>query len=274
MINRYSKRTLGLEFGLILTAVVYLIPILALLNVALKERRNTSSALAISGNYTFANFGFAWTQGQLGIALVNSLAIAVVSVALMVVIGAMAAYPIARVGRNWSRPLYYFFLAGLVIPGQLALLPLFQTMAAIQLTGTIWSVIVLGIGGGMPFTIFLCTTFIRELPRDYEEAALLDGCTPFKAFWLVVVPLIRPALGTVAVLNGLALWNAFLIPLIYLSGSGHETIPVRINLFFGEFSANWPVIFAALAIGSVPILIAYFALQKAFIEAFASAVRV
>jgi len=274
MIDRYRTQTLVLEIALIASAVLYLIPVFGLLNVAFKDRRNTTSALTIGGQYTLGNFRDAWVQGRLGPALLSSVVITLAVVGLIVVIGAMASYPIARATGHWPRWLFYFFAAGLIIPGQLALLPLFQTMAQLGLTGTIWGVILNGVGGGMPFTIFLCTTFIRQLPRDYEEAALLDGCTPFGAFWRIVVPLIVPVLATVGALSAVAMWNSFLIPLLYLTGSDFETVPVRINLFFGEYASNWPAIFAALAISSIPVMAAYFALQKQLVRGFSGSVKV
>jgi raffinose/stachyose/melibiose transport system permease protein len=273
LIGQIRTRTLLLEVVLIALALAYLIPVFGLINVAFKDPRNLSGALAISGAYTTGNFRFAWTEGQLGTALVSTLWISAVTVVLIVLIGAMASYPLARVTARWPRWLFYFFSAGLIIPGQLALLPLFQTMSQIGLTGTPWSVILIGVGGGMPFTVFLCTTFIRELPRDYEEAAVLDGCSAFTCFWRVVVPLIFPVIATVGALNAVAMWNSFLIPLLYLTGSGFETAPLRINLFVGEYGSNWPVIFAALAMSSVPVIAIYMVFQKQLVEGFSGGIK-
>ncbi|MGX5681633.1 carbohydrate ABC transporter permease [Schumannella luteola] len=273
MIGRYTWRTGILEAVLILAAAISVAPLVALVNVAFKDPRNISSAFLVSGEYTLDNFVTAWVDGRLGPALINSAVITISSVALILVIGTLAAYPLARVGQRWSRIAFYGFLLGLVIPGQLGLLPLYKTMASLGLVGSIPGVVLLFVGGSLPFTVFILTAFLRESPIDYEEAALIDGCGPVRMLVHIVIPLLRPALGTVAILNALAVWNNFFLPLLYLSGSGQETAPVRINTFVGQFSTNWPVIFAGLTITSIPILTLYFLLQRHIIKGFAGGIK-
>lgn len=270
---RYTQRHRALEVLLAVVALVWALPILGLVNVALKDRRNFSGAFEVNGEYTLANFVVAWGDGELGVALLSSAVITLVSVVLILAAGSLAAYPLARVGRRWSRLTFYLFLAGLVIPGQLGLLPLYQDMKALGLTGTLPGVILIFAAGGMPFTIFVLTTFIRELSPEYEEAAVVDGGTPLQVFRHIVVPMLRPALGTVAILNGLAVWNNFFIALLYLSGTAFETAPIRINRFVGELTSNWPAIFAALIIASVPILLVFFRMQRSIIEGFAGGLK-
>ncbi|WP_285725633.1 carbohydrate ABC transporter permease [Psychromicrobium xiongbiense] len=273
MINRYTWRTLTLEAALAIAALITMIPIIGLVNVSFKDQRNNSEALVIAGNYTLENYATAWREGFLGAAIANTVFITTVSVAVIVLIGAFTAYPIARIGQRWSRWVFYLFLLGLVIPAQLGLLPLYRAVSGLGLVGTPWSVILLAIGGGMPFTVFIFTTFLRESAREYEEAALIDGCGPVLTFVHIVFPLLRPAIGTVAILNALAIWNDFFVPLLYLSGSGQETVQVRIHSFVGQYTANYPVIFAALTLTSIPILLAYLFLQKNIIQGFAGGVK-
>lgn len=273
MINRYTRGTFVLEVLLWIAAIVSLIPLLALLNVSLKAKGNPSAAFEIAGEYTLANFPAAWEQGRLGAALFNSAFIAIVSVIFILLFAAMASFPLARLGSRLSRATFYTFLLGLVIPGQLGVLPLYANMRDIDLVGTPWSLILISIGGGMPFAIFILTTFLRESPRDYEEAAAIDGCSPLRSFFAIVLPLMRPALGTVAILNIIGIWNNFFLALLFLTGSGFETVPVRINGFVREFSADWPLVFASLLISSVPLLAAYFALQRHIIKGFAGGLK-
>lgn len=273
MINRYTWRTVTLEVALIVAAVITMLPIVSLINVSFKEQRNNSGGLEFAGGYTLDNYVVAWVDGFLGAALGNTLFITIVSVVCIVLVGSFTAYPISRIGTRWSRWAFYGFLLGLVIPAQLALLPLFKTVSGLGLVGSPWSVIILYIGGGMPFTVFIFTTFLREAPREYEEAALIDGCGPFLTFVHIVFPLLRPAIGTVAILNALAIWNDFFVPLLYLSGSGQETVQVRIHSFVSQYTANFPVIFAALTVTSIPILIAYLILQKNIIQGFSGGVK-
>jgi raffinose/stachyose/melibiose transport system permease protein len=271
--NRYTWRTFTLETTLAIFALVMMLPILGLLNVSLKDKRNNSGALEFTGEYTLSNYSTAWVDGFLGAALMNTIFITVVSVVFIVLIGAITSYPLARIGSRWPRWAFYGFMLGLVIPAQLGLLPLYRALSGLGLVGSTWSVILIAIGGGMPFTVFIFTTFLRESAREYEEAALIDGCGPFLTFVHIVFPLLRPAIGTVAILNALAIWNDFFVPLLYLSGSGQETVQVRIHSFVGQYTANYPVIFAALVVTSIPILLAYLLLQKNIIQGFAGGVK-
>lgn len=271
--GRYTWRTGAVETMLIATALLFLVPVIGLFNVAFKTVGNTSTALEFEGPYTLDNFVVAWTRGRLGSALINSTLITVISVGLVVLCGALAAYFVARRAGRMPRALFYTFLLGIVLPAQLGMIPLYGTMIELGLAGTIWSVIILNIGSNLPFAIFLITTFLRELPPDYEEAAVIDGAGPTGAFFLVVMPLLRPVLGTVAILTAISVWNSFFLPLLYLAGSGFETVPVRLYGFVGQYSSDWPVIFAGLIITVLPILVTFFFLQRAVMTGFSGGVK-
>lgn len=270
---RYTWRTGILEAIMILVGLLFLFPIYVLVALALKPVGDQSATLAFPLQPTFQNFVDAWEQGGLGGALLNSLIVTVATVGLTVIFAATAAYPLSRVGARWSKLTYYAFLAGLLLPAQLTLLPLYQTIRDIGLLGTLAGVILVGVGGGMPFAIFLYAGFMRALPSDYEEAASLDGAHPFRAFWSVVFPLVRPITGTVIILTSVSTWNDFLTPLLYLSGSGQPTITVAIYSFVGQFGAQWNLIFAGIIISILPILIAYFFMQKYIVQGFAGGLK-
>lgn len=273
MINRYTTRTLFLEVGLWVLAGLTIAPLLALVNVSFKAAHNPSGAFEIAGSYTLENYARAWQEAKMGAAAANSVTVAVVSVVIILTICALAAYPLARIGSRWSRGTFYLFILGLVIPAQLGLLPLLISIRDLGLYGTLPGVILANVGGCIPFSIFLTTTFLRDVPVDYEEAAALDGCGPLRTFWHVVVPLLRPALGTAAILALIPIWNNFLMPLLLLAGTGNETLPVRISGFARAYFADWSVVFAALVISAAPILVGYFALQKFVIQGFAGGLK-
>lgn len=125
----------------------------------------------------------------------------------------------------------------------------------------------------MPFTVFLYCAFLRDLPRDYEEAATIDGAGSLRMFWTVVFPLARPVTGTVAILTALGVWNDFLNPLLYLTGGNTRTAPLSVYTFVGEYSANWPLVFSALITSVIPILVAYFLMQRFIMRGFASGLK-
>lgn len=273
MHGRYTWRTLVRETALILAAVLFAIPLIGLVNVSLKPQNLGGDPLAFAWPPTFDNYVQAWTEAKLGPALINSTVVTVVSVLLIVAVSSLASYTLARVTRAWSRWTFYLVIGGLLVPGQLALLPLYATMRDLGLIGSLWAVILINVGTAMPFSIFLYTTFIRELPLDYEEAALLDGCGPIRSFVNVVFPLLRPVTGTVVILNVVGIWNEFFVPLLYLSGSGNATTTIAIYGFVSQYVTVWPLIFAGLVITVIPILVVYFSLQKYVIKGFAGGLK-
>lgn len=272
--NRYTWRTGLLEIVMILVTLLFAAPLWMLLSTAFRSAPQIAKSpfgLPDFGNWS--NFQTAWMTGGLGHAFVNSLIITGVSVVLLVVLGASASYYFARsVGRSGNR-WYLFVLTGVMIPGQLGILPLYRTFAQLSLTGSLFSVIAVSVGVHLPLTVLLYTGFMRQLPADYEEAARLDGATPWQAFVRVVAPLMLPVTGTVVILTTVAIWNEFFTPLIYLSGTQNVTVPVQIFSFVGEFTANWGAIFAGLLLASLPLLILFFLLQRYVIRGFAGGLR-
>jgi raffinose/stachyose/melibiose transport system permease protein len=133
--------------------------------------------------------------------------------------------------------------------------------------------VIIYIGAGMPFNVFLYTIFMRSVPRDYEEAAVLDGCGPLRMFWHVVFPLMRPVTGTVVILATINVYNDFFAPLLYLSGSGVSTVPLALRDFSSQYFTDWGAIFAALVISITPVLVFYLLLQKHIIRGFAGGLK-
>ena len=271
--KRYSAGTGALEGVMILIALAFLFPIYILVNLSLRPVTDLSSPLAPTHDVTFDNFAQAWVQAGIGGAIVNSAIVTISSVLLIVVFSSLAAYGIVRATAKWSPIAFYGFMVGLLVPFQLGLVPLYTTMKNIGLLGTLLPLVIIYVGMRMPFSIFLYAQFMRQVPIDYEEAAALDGAGPLRSFVRVVFPMVRPATGTVIILNGLFAWNDFLTPLLYLSGTGNATIPVTIYNFVGEYVTQWPLVFAALIMGAIPVLIAFFFIQRSLLQGLASGVK-
>ena len=269
MIGRISR-----EVIMIAVALAFAFPVYVFVTISLKAPRDVARApLAPPTSLHLENYRKAWTEGALGQAMMNSVVVTVISVALLVLLGSAAAYVLARRLSRLSLGLYLLFLLGLMVPLQLGMVPLYQLMQNANLLGTYTSLIIFHVGHQMPFTIFLYAGFIRALPREYEEAAQVDSATPFQAFRQIVFPLLRPITGTVVILTGISVWNDFLVPLLYVGGSAQRTLPVAIFSFRGEFTTEWGVIFAGMVLAIVPILVIYCLLQKYIIHGFASGLR-
>jgi raffinose/stachyose/melibiose transport system permease protein len=266
-----SVATHTLSYG---TTLLFLLPVYILINLAIRPADDLTPALIPSSRATLDNFVNAWTQSSLPAAIVTSIIVTSVSCVCVVVLATMAAYPLARSTSRLSNRTFFVFLIGLLLPFQLALLPLYMQMRDIGLLGSIWSLVIIYTGAQMPFSIFLITTFLRSsVPLDFEEAARIDGCGNLRVWWHVVVPMLRPVLGTCIILNGVGIWNDFFAPLIYLAGSNQKTIPMAIFEFVGQYTSNWPLIFAGLIISMIPILALYLIFQRYVIQGFAGGLK-
>jgi raffinose/stachyose/melibiose transport system permease protein len=272
-VNRYRWRTFGLELVMVAVAVVVGFPVYVLVNLAVRAPSDTSSPIRPTTTPTLENFTRAWQQGHLGGALLNSVLVTAGSVLVVLAVSSLAAYPLARGTARWSRGLFLLIMLGLILPFQLAALPLYQTMRDLGLLGSVWALILFYSGLQVPFTTFLYLGFLRALPRDFEDAALIDGARPLEVFRYVLFPMLKPITVTALVLNAVFVWNDFFTPLLYLSGSTQQTLPVAVAGFVGQFVSNWPLIFAALVISVLPILAVYFALQRSIINGFAGGLR-
>jgi len=272
-VSRYTWRTLGLEAVMIAVAAVFAFPFFILLNLSLRPQYQLVDPLAIHGGFTLVNYRAAWREAALGRAIFDSAVVTVFSVLIIVVVSSLASYPLARSTARWSKWLFALFMLGLLLPFQLALLPLYTTIRDLHLLGTLWSLVLFYSGLQIPFSVFLYTAFLRAMPREYEEAAFIDGSSPIQAFRGVVFPLLRPITGTVVILNAIFIWNDFLTPLLYLSGSSRQTIPVAIFTFVGQYTSNWQLVFAGLFVGIAPILLVYFAMQRHIIRGFAGGLK-
>ena len=272
--RRFTLRRMGAELGMVVLALAFIFPFYVFFTVSMKTGAEVAAdPLGLPSGLHLENYSTAWDRGDLGTAYQSSIVVAVLSVGLLVLLGSMAAYTLARRLSRLSTGLYLLFLLGLMIPLQLGMVPLYQLMNDADLLGTWTAVILFEAGHQLPFTVFLYAGFIRVLPVEYEEAARIDGAGPLTTFRRIVFPLLRPITASVVILTGITTWNDFLTPLLYVGGSSQETLPVAIYSFRGEFATDWGVLFAGMAIAIIPLLIVYFLLQRWFMVGFASGVK-
>ena len=271
---RYGRQTFALELGMIFVALLFLFPVYVLVSLSFKSTPEISSGgLGLPSGLETANYSQAWQVAHLGAALVNSAIITSVSLVVLVAVGSTAAYYLARKHSRLSYGMYIVFLLGIILPFQLALVPLYRMVKDAGLLGTYSSMVIFYTGLQAPFTIFLYTGFLRALPREYGEAALVDGATHWQSFRRVTFPLLRPITGTVIILNAVFIWNDFLTPLIYLGGSPNETIPVVVYQFVGQYVSNWGYIFAAVVLATLPMLLLFLLLQRFVIKGFSTGLK-
>ena len=271
--TRYTWRTGALETAMIVIGVVFAIPFFIIVNVAFQNPDRPQSAMTPSVPPDFSSLSVAWVNGGLGAALLNSILVTAVSSVIVIAVSAFASYYLARSISALSRGVSIAFVGGLMLPLQLATLPLYVIVKNLGLIGSLWGLVLVYSALFLPFSIFLFTLFLRSVPMEFEESAQLDGCGPITAFWYVVFPLLRPVTITVLILNGIGMYNDFFTPLLYLSGSGQQTVTVAITSFVGVYVTQWPVVFSGMLLASIPVLAAFILAQKQIIGGFAGGLK-
>ncbi|MBV9327124.1 MAG: carbohydrate ABC transporter permease [Chloroflexi bacterium] len=277
-LNRYSHATLVRELCLVVAAVIWWVPFYVLLTVMLKPGSEATKApFTPPTELELSNFSKAW-QGSggvgLGAAVLNSAIITAGSVLALIAVGSISAYVIARQGPRLGTVLYLAFVVGILLPAQLGIVPIYVALRQVGLLGTHAGAILLYTGLLLPLTVFLYTGFIRAVPRDYEEAAFIDGASRWQAFTRILFPLLSTVTGTVAVLTALIVWNDFFTQLVFFGGGGNNsTLPVAIYSFVGEYESQWNVVFAAVAIALVPVLVLYFVAQRNLVRGFTGGIK-
>jgi raffinose/stachyose/melibiose transport system permease protein len=200
-------------------------------------------------------------------AIGNSFILTAGSILFMILLIPMAAYAIERTNKKWTYVVYVYFLAGMMIPFQAYMIPLFKEL---KMYGSLTGPILIYIAGSVGFGVLLYTSFLKGIPREIEESAEIDGCTKVGIFWRIVFPLLGPCTASMVVLQGLGIWNDFLMPMLVLPSGKPKTMVVEIFYYIGEFSSRWDMIFAGTAMSVVPILIVFLLLQKYFVKGVAA----
>lgn len=275
---RYTKLTALREVAVWIVTLIGLLPFYFLISTSLKSSQEalTSNPMAPPASLDFSAFVEVLTstgRNSIPLSILNSVIITAGSIAGLVLFGSVAAYVITRRTRAWTNITFYLVLIAIVLPAQLGTVPLYIGARTVGLTGNAVGMILLWIGILLPLAIFLYSSFFRGLTTEYEEAAVIDGASPTQAFFRVVLPLMSPATGTVAILTGLIVWNDFFNSLIFLGGSTTQTLPVAMYTYVGGLVSAWNKIFAVVIISMIPILAFYMFAQKQFIQGYAGGLK-
>lgn len=193
---------------------------------------------------------------------INSIIISVVCVAATVYLAAMVSFPLVRLRFKLNRPIFYLFLAGMMIPVHTTLIPIYMLTKNIGLYDTLWALAGPYIAFSLPISIIILTQFIQEIPKELDEAAIMDGASHARLFWSIVFPLLTPALATIGIYNFIHIWNEFVFGLVLITTPAKMTLPLGLRAFYGEFSVNVPGIMATLTLGTLPLMLAYFLAQE------------
>lgn len=251
----------------ILLAILFVYPIFFALMSAFKSNGDIlKNPVALPTSFYLQNFKDLFEQSDFFTAIVHSLFLTIVSELLIICIVPLAAYAIERRESKLTKFVYTYFLAGMMIPFHLYMFPLFKEMKVFHIFGTMAGPIVCYISGSIAFGTLLYGSFLKGIPLEIEEAAQIDGCTPFQTFWKVTFPLMKPCTASMVILNGLNIWNDYLMPYLALPSGKAKTITVEIAAFVGQYSARWDIVFAGTVISIVPALAIFCMFQKYFVK--------
>jgi raffinose/stachyose/melibiose transport system permease protein len=219
---------------------------------------------AITESFSLDNYKQAWEKAELGSAYINSLIVSITSIGGVLLFSSMLAFMISRYRFKFRRLIY--IITGLALPARLAVIPIYVTLNQLNLIDTRIGLIMVYIATGTAFATFIIKGFMDSIPIEIEESARMDGASPWIIYWKIALPLTKPALVVVGLVNFVNVWNDFFFPLIILSSSSKETVPLAISVFFGEFSNQWHLIAAALSMSIIPIMLIFFIFSKNFIS--------
>src|SRR5215213_4780949 len=219
---------------------------------------------------TLDNLTEAWTVGRFSIYFKNSVIISIVDVIGMVIVSSLAGYAFARLHFPGQKIILYVLLIGLTIPVAAIIIPLYLTMRDVRLLNTYGSVMVADIALAAPIFVFIMRAFFKDLPGELEDAARVDGANELQIFWQIMLPLARPGLMTVALLEFLWSWNDLLLPLVFLVSDELRTLPVGMLFFQGRFTIDYGLMSAGVLIISLPVTILFLIFQRDFVKGLAS----
>lgn len=259
------------ELCMIVFTGIFLFPFYVMITYAVKTPAQAlMEPLAFPTSFEISNFVKAWQMTSFPRTLWNTFIITVTSVFLIVVITGMGTFVMDRVRNRFVRGMYYFFIAGLMIPFYLSLSPSVKLMKDIGFMDSIPGTCISYVGRNIPFAVFLFMGFIRSVPNELAESAVIDGCSPLRMYWGIYFPLLKHVVSTLVILDTMAIWNDFLYPLLILQSKKHQTLTLVQYVFRSEAGTQWNLIFASYLLSMLPLLITYFALQRNIVEGIAA----
>ncbi len=265
--SRRRKRLIatGRSVFLALVSLVVIIPIAVMVLASFKTVPDFfGNPYGLPSTWAWDNYSRAWRDAHISITLPNTIFVTTLSVLGSTFLAALIAYGISRKERPFAMGLYTLFVAGLLVPVNMIVLPLFILIKWLGLFGTLWALIFPYIALGLPLGVLILGPVAATLPRDLVSAAQVDGATEWQIFRRVILPLMKPGLISVAILNGVWMWNEFFIPLIISFKPESQTMPVGIVSFIGAYSTEWGLVFASVVVSTAPVVFAYLLMTRQF----------
>ncbi len=253
-----------LQAMLVLFAVVQIYPLIWLAFFSLKDNSEIFSGdvLGPPKQFLWSNYTKALSDGNVLTYFINSVWVTAVTIFLVLLLSSMSAYAITRMKWRFSNATMTLILLGMMVPIHAALLPLFMVLRNLKLLNTHWALIIPYVAFGLPLAVFILASFFKGVPREMEESAVMDGCGIYRTFFFIVLPLVRPALVTVAIFTFLSSWNELMFAVTFINDTIYQTLTVGIMSMVGTYITQWGIIGAGLMISTIPTIIIYLILNK------------
>ena len=266
--GRFSPASVLAQALMTFVAAIVAFPILEVVNLSLKTKRElyVGDPLALPQRLAWENYTAAFERLKLGTAFRNTFVYTVLSVLAIAILASAAAWAIARNKGRLFRFSYMYFVVGILIPYQAFFIPIFVMGYTFHLINTVHGIIFMYIAVGMSFSVFLMTSFMTQVPIELEESARIDGCSVYGIFFKIVLPLLKPALATLVILQAFGTWNDYLMASLFVSDTKLKTMTVFLRYLFSTTSQDYTTAMAAIVILFVPIMALFAALQKYFIK--------
>lgn len=247
--------------------IITLYPLLYLLMIAVKSNDQfLSNPNSLPVSIYWQNFIDAWNMGEVGKLGFNTILIATATIIICVIFGATAGFAIEKLCHKTAGLFYNYFIAGIIIPIQVIMIPLFKILKNFGLINNIFGIILLYAALNLPFAVFVFTGFFKSIPNQLIEAAQIDGCNTFRSFWKIVFPLCKTVTATIAIFVGMNVWKDFTVPLVYITNPDLKTLSIGLLNFRNQYLTNWPALAAAMILQTLPIVALFLLMQKNFIK--------
>ncbi|MCX8074363.1 MAG: carbohydrate ABC transporter permease [Clostridia bacterium] len=247
--------------------LIYMVPFIFVLINSFKSKRDILlNPMALPTKLEFSNFINAFNKMGYIHGFVNSLIITVFSVLFIIILSSTTAYILVRKKWKFNQIIFFIMVASMIIPFQAIMIPLVRIYGSIGMLNSKWALIYMYIGFGTSLAVFMFHGFIKSIPLELEEAAMIDGARGMQLFWLIVFPLLKPISMTIAILDVLWIWNDFLLPSLVLVAPEQRTLPLSTFYFYGTYTADYGLSMAGLILTIIPVIIIYLILQKYIIN--------
>lgn len=259
-------KALPFTFVELILCVFLAFPFLFVLSTSLKSQQDYfRDPVSLFSSFTLENYKMSF---EMGIAhyFLNSLLVVVISIVLLVFLSTMSSYALSRIDFKVNKFISLLLVSGMMLPIHASLIPVFVLENKVGIYDTLMGLVLPQLAFAIPISVFIASQFLDTIPPSLLEAAKVDGANHYQMFFQVVLPLLRPAIVTIVIYNGVRIWNNFSFALVFTQSKQNYTIPLGLQEFYGEFSVNVPGILSAITISTLPILIIYFLMQDTVIK--------